>query len=92
MYLEAVFERFAQKSPVTVMSRALMENALAPEALNNIFTEHAEHQYERKLLFSSVVDLMGLVVCKIQPAISYHPQSGWFDEGPQRGPRGCEGG
>lgn len=70
MYLEAVFERFAQKSPVTVMSRALMENALAPEALNNIFTEHAEHQYERKLLFSSVVDLMGLVVCKIQPAVS----------------------
>jgi hypothetical protein len=70
MYLEAVFERFAQKSPVTVMSRALMENALAPEALNNIFTEHAEHQYEKKLLFSSVVDLMGLVVCKIQPAVS----------------------
>jgi hypothetical protein len=70
MYLEAVFERFAQKSPVTVMSRALMENALAPDALNNIFATHAEHQYEKTLLFSSVVDLMGLVVCKIQPAVS----------------------
>jgi hypothetical protein len=70
MYLEAVFERFVQKSPVTVMSRALMENALAPDALNNIFAEHAEHQYEKTLLFSSVVDLMGLVVCKIQPAVS----------------------
>lgn len=70
MYLNAIFERFAQKSPVTVMSRALMENALAPEALNNIFAEHAEHQYEKRLLFSSVVDLMGLVVCKIQPAVS----------------------
>ena len=23
--------------------------------------------------------------------ISYHPQSGWFDEGPQRGPSGNEG-
>ena len=23
--------------------------------------------------------------------ISYHPQSGWFDEGPQRGPPGDEG-
>jgi hypothetical protein len=70
MYLEAIFERFAQKSPVTVMSRALMENALSPDALNDIFAEHAEHQYERTLLFSSVVDLMGLVVCKIQPAVS----------------------
>ena len=70
MYLEAVFDRFAQKSPVTVMTRALMENALAPEALNEIFAKHAEVQYERTLLFSSVVDLMGLVVCKIQPHVS----------------------
>lgn len=59
MYLEAVFERFTQKGPVTVRSRALMENALAPDALNNIFAEHAEHQYEKNLLFSSLVDLMG---------------------------------
>jgi IS4 transposase len=70
MYLEAVFERFAQKSPVTVMTRALMENALAPAALDGIFAEHAEQQYKRELLFSSVVDLMGLVVCKVQPAVS----------------------
>jgi Transposase DDE domain len=70
MYLEALFDRFAQKSPVTVMTRALMENALAPEALDEIFAKHAELQYERTLLFSSVVDLMGLVVCKVQPAVS----------------------
>jgi hypothetical protein len=70
MYLEALFDRFAQKSPVTVMTRALMENALAPEALDEIFDEHAELQYKRTLLFSSVVDLMGLVVCKVQPAVS----------------------
>lgn len=70
MYLTQAFERFAQKSPVTVMTRALMENALAPEALDGIFAQHAEQQYERTLLFSSVVDLMGLVVCKVQPAVS----------------------
>jgi Transposase DDE domain len=70
MYLEAVFERFAQKSPVTVMTRAIMENALAPDVLNEIFVNNATQQYERKLLFSSVVDLMGLVVCKVQPAVS----------------------
>jgi IS4 transposase len=70
MYLETVFKRFVEKSPVTVMTRALMENALAPEALDKIFTEHAARQYERTLLFSSLVDLMGLVVCKVQPALS----------------------
>jgi len=70
MYLEAVFTRFTQKSPVTVMTRAIMENALAPEALDELFRTHAVRQYERELLFSSVVDLMGMVVCKVQPAIS----------------------
>jgi hypothetical protein len=70
MYLTEAFERFAQHSPVTVMTRALMENALAPEALDGIFAKHAVQQYERTLLFSSVVDLMGLVVCKVQPAVS----------------------
>ena len=70
MVLEGVFQQFTQKSPVTVMTRALMENALAPEALDALFSEHAEQQYERELLFSSVVDLMGLVVCKVQPAVS----------------------
>jgi hypothetical protein len=70
MYLEAVFDRFARKSPVTVMTRALMENALAPEALDELFAKHAVSQYERTLLFSSVVNLMGLVVCKVQPAVS----------------------
>lgn len=70
MYLAQAFARFAQKSPVSIMTRALLENALAPQALDGIFAEHAEQQYERSLLFSSVVDLMGLVVCKMQPAIS----------------------
>jgi IS4 transposase len=69
MYFQAVFDRFVQKSPVTVMTRALLENALTPDALNQVFGTHAEWQYERKLLFSSVVDLMGMVVCKIQPSI-----------------------
>ena len=70
MYLQQMFDRFSQKSPVTVMTRALMENALAPDGLNALFTAHSERQYERDLLFSSVVDLMGLVVCKVHPAVS----------------------
>ena len=69
MYLRAVFDRFAQKSPVTVMTRALLEHALTTDALDALFEEHAERQYKKKLLFSSIVDLMGLVVCRIQPSV-----------------------
>jgi hypothetical protein len=70
MLLNAVFERFAKKSPVTVMTRVLLEHALGIEALDALFAEHAERQYTKQLLFSSLVDLMGLVVCRIQPSVS----------------------
>jgi hypothetical protein len=69
MYLAQVFERFAEKRPVSVMARAAMEHAMAPAALDELFTKHAERQYVRELLFSSVVDLMGVVVCKIEPSL-----------------------
>src|SRR5260370_34314120 len=51
------------------MSRALIERALACEPLDALFRQHAEHQYTRELLFSSVVDLMTLVVCGKQPTV-----------------------
>jgi hypothetical protein len=69
MILNAVFERFAKKSPVTVMTRALLEHALSVEALDALFTNHAQRQHQKDLLFSSVVDLMGLVVCRMQPLV-----------------------
>lgn len=69
MYLEAAFERIAAKTPVTVMTRAALEHALAPADLDALFAEKAVTQYERSLLFSSVVDLMGVVVAKVQPSL-----------------------
>jgi hypothetical protein len=69
MLLEPIFEPFIQSSPLSVMSRALIERALACEALDALFHQHAEHQYTRELLFSSVVDLMSLVVCGKHPTV-----------------------
>jgi hypothetical protein len=69
MILKDVFERFVKKSPVTVMTRALLEHALSVEALDALFKNQAERQYQRDLLFSSVVDLMGMVVCRMQPSV-----------------------
>ena len=70
MILSDVFERFAQDSPLTVMARGLLENALNPATLDQLFEDVADQQYTKKLLFSSVVDLMSLVVCGIQPALN----------------------
>ena len=69
MLLSEVFDRFVRKSPVSVMARATMEYALSAEALDALFSQHAEEQYTRELLFSSIVDLMGVVVSKSQPSI-----------------------
>jgi hypothetical protein len=70
MILSEVFERFAEESPVTVMARAALENALPPSAVDALFEDVAERQYTRDLLFSDVVGLMGLVVCKVRPSIN----------------------
>lgn len=70
MYLDEVLKRFVQKSPMTVMTRACLEHALDPDTLNALFERHAELQYTKSLLFSSLVDLMALVVCRIQPSVS----------------------
>ncbi len=46
------------------MHRALMENIFAPEKLDEVFHQAAEKQYERELLFSTLVDLTSQVVCR----------------------------
>ena len=64
MVFSALFERFVQSAPICVMHRALMENVFAPEKLDAVFDGAAEEQYQRELLFSTVVDLMGLIVTR----------------------------
>ena len=67
--LGKAFERFVEKAPVAVMVRGILERVLSPEALNRLYEEVADRQYTRELLFSSVFELMNLVVCRIQPSI-----------------------
>jgi hypothetical protein len=69
MLLDPIFDRFVQRSPVSVMVRGTLEHALPAEALNTLFEQTAERQYTHELLFSSLVDLMSLVVCGIRPHI-----------------------
>lgn len=68
--LDAIFERFVEESPMSVMMRGLMERVFAPEQINRIFSENAKIQYTRELMFSSLVELMSLVVCGIHPSVN----------------------
>lgn len=69
MLLSPILERFAKRAPVSVIVRAALEHALAPDALDALFRTTAGQQYEKELLFSSVVDLMGMVVARVQPSL-----------------------
>ena len=65
-----VFERFAQGDTIPVIAQVAMEHALSPSVLDRLFEDVADRQYTRELLFSSIVELMSLVVCGIQPSVN----------------------
>jgi hypothetical protein len=70
MVMGELFQLFLRESPLCVMKRAILENILAPDKLDDIFRSTAVRQYKRELLFSQLVDLTSLVVCRVrrQPA------------------------
>jgi len=80
MLFEPLFQRFACGTPLTVMTRALLENALRPEPLDELFERLAVRQYTKELLFSTVVQAMALVACRIHksPRAVYTENPDWF--------------
>ena len=73
--MDKVFQRFVESAPACVMHRALMENVFAAEKLDTLFRETAEIQYERELLFSTLVNLTSQVVCRISEKVRTAYQS-----------------
>ena len=69
MILSEVIERFEKKAPVCIMVRATMENVLSAERLNALFERAAHRQENKRLMFSTIADIMGLVACKIHPSV-----------------------
>lgn len=67
--LPQAFDAFIQKRPVCVMARAVVENLFQPERLDSLFQRTAEKQFSRKLLFSSLVELMQSVVLGVEPTV-----------------------
>jgi DDE family transposase len=69
MLLDAVLGRFLDQSPMTVAVRGTLEYALDANALDALFDDTAGARSDRQLLFSTCVDLMTTVVCRIKPSI-----------------------
>jgi hypothetical protein len=64
-----IFQRFMEKSPVPVMVQVLLERVLNPDKLEALFERATAEQYTRTLLFSTVFDLMNLVIFKTFPSV-----------------------
>jgi hypothetical protein len=67
--LGRVFQRFVQRSPISVMVRGTLERVLGAEQLNQFYERTAKNQYTRELLFSTVYELMSDVVFRHQPSV-----------------------
>jgi hypothetical protein len=75
MLLNCVFDRFLAQRPVCVMARGVLENLLDPQRLDELFERTAEQQYQKELMFSTLVGLMSEVTLKIQPSVHAAYQS-----------------
>lgn len=69
MWMDEVFERFAQQSPFSVMTRASLEHLFADAFLDQLFAEHAQVQYHRELTFATVTSLLTQVVLRYRPSV-----------------------
>jgi IS4 transposase len=67
--LGKVFDRFVEKSPISVMVRGTLERVLGAEHLDAWFARTAQKQYTRTVLFSTVYDILSQVVFRIKPSV-----------------------
>lgn len=68
--LTPLLERFAERTPLPVLARGVLERCLDAPQLDVWFESVADQQYTRKLLFSQVYELMTQVVFRHQPSIN----------------------
>ena len=66
---DGILQKFADQAPATVMVRALLEQLLNAERLDQWFERTRGDQYTRQILFSSLVGLLLQVVCKTQASV-----------------------
>lgn len=61
MVMSEALSQFIENCPVAVMAKLGLEHALSSDWVNETFESNCKSQYTKELLFSTVVDVMGLV-------------------------------
>jgi len=70
MLARDIVERFKEKRPVGLMARMALARLLAPQAIDQVFLENAQDQYERKIPFAALTELMAEVVLCLSPSVN----------------------
>lgn len=69
MVLGKVMQRFVERAPVTVMTAMLLEHVLSPQRMNAVFAQAAQTQYEWRISFAVLVDVMSQVVARMHRSV-----------------------
>jgi hypothetical protein len=65
-----VLERFIEERPAAVMYRGLLERVLSAERMDALFERAAEAQYDHRIAFSTLVEILGAVVMRQQKSVN----------------------
>jgi IS4 transposase len=70
MLVKEIVNRFKEKRPVALMARMALARLLAPQAIEQVFHDHAQEQYQRKIPFSALTELMVEVTLCLSPSVN----------------------
>jgi len=70
MLAKSILDRFKKKSPVCLLARMSLTRVLSEEAMNRVFEENAITQYDRKVTFAAIVQMMADVTLKLSPSVN----------------------
>lgn len=62
LFNDSVYNAFVKQAPVATASQLVLRRLLDPQAIDQLFRDNAELQYEQNLLFSTTAEIMSGVV------------------------------
>ena len=70
LFSDPVFQNFVRQRPMATAAQMVIRRLLAPQAVDQLFRENAQLQYEQTLLFSSITRMMASVVLGVQESVN----------------------
>jgi hypothetical protein len=70
MLVKEIINRLKAKRPVCLMARMSLARLLSPDAIDQLFYDQANEQYERKIPFSALTELMADVTLCLSRSVN----------------------